>query len=338
MAATIHPDKILREMSDLWVSLSKDSSAETAAGVLRACSMTLIVVAEEGADTMQIGETLAALMTEHPSRAIVIRLDPSSDRPLGARVFAQCWRPFGQRRQICCEQIEITGPEAALADVPAVVLPLVAADLPVILWCRSARVFAVPAFTQLAALAHKLVLDSAHFKDSVDILERMAGALQHGGQVGDFSWTRLTRWREWISQTFENRAYLARLPRISHIRITHPQNAVPISAWYLGAWLTERLAKVGSKPQISLAPVSGTGFGICGLELRAEGASPLAVSMTAGPGTIAEIRVDGVTSCTALPESTDYLLMREELSITGHDPVFEAVLPAALALAKQGAR
>ena len=63
--------------------------------------------------------------------------------------------PFGHRRQICCEQIEITASDVSLPDVPAVVLPLAVADLPVMLWCRSARLFSLPAFATLAAIARQ---------------------------------------------------------------------------------------------------------------------------------------------------------------------------------------
>ena len=38
---------------------------------------------------------------------------------LAARVFAQCWMPFGHRQQICCEQIEITASDASLPDLAA---------------------------------------------------------------------------------------------------------------------------------------------------------------------------------------------------------------------------
>ena len=68
---TIAPESILHDMADLWVTLGKEGEGD--AGVLRACSMTLVVAAEESDDAQAIGETLAALMPEHPSRAIVIR-------------------------------------------------------------------------------------------------------------------------------------------------------------------------------------------------------------------------------------------------------------------------
>jgi glucose-6-phosphate dehydrogenase assembly protein OpcA len=76
-------------------------------------------------------------MPEHPARAILVRLSGAGDRSLAERVYSQCWMPFGQRRQICCEQVEITASDAALADLQSVVLPLTVPDLPLIVWCRS---------------------------------------------------------------------------------------------------------------------------------------------------------------------------------------------------------
>ena len=124
MGTTIAPEKILKELAELWVDSGKQGKAEGGTGVLRACSMTLLVLAEAGDDTQGLGETIAALMPEHPARAIVVRLSGAGDRSLAERVYSQCWMPFGQRRQICCEQVEITVSDAALADLQSVVLPL----------------------------------------------------------------------------------------------------------------------------------------------------------------------------------------------------------------------
>src|ERR1700694_2232971 len=156
MSATVTPEKILGELEKLWASQGK---AEGGAGVLRACSMTLVVMTEEGDDASALGETLAALMPEHPARAIVIRLRGAGERALTERVYQQCWMPFGQRRQICCEQIEITASDAALPALPSVVLPLTMPDLPVMLWCRSARLAQMPEFHAIAAVATKVVVD-----------------------------------------------------------------------------------------------------------------------------------------------------------------------------------
>ena len=122
-------------------------------------------------------------MREHPSRAIVMRVIDDEKRELEARVFAQCWMPFGQRRQICCEQIEITSSGVSLTDVPAVVLPLVVADLPVILWSRLPRLFATPALDALSRIATKTIVDSAAFPDP----RRALGQLQQASASGSCS-------------------------------------------------------------------------------------------------------------------------------------------------------
>src|SRR5213079_752180 len=104
------------------------------------------------------------------------RLRGAAERELTERVYQQCWKPFGQRQQICCEQIELTASDAALGDLPSVLLPLVVADLPVVLWCRSPRVMAMPEFEDIARIATKVVLDSAAFENASDAMRRLAEA------------------------------------------------------------------------------------------------------------------------------------------------------------------
>jgi glucose-6-phosphate dehydrogenase assembly protein OpcA len=329
---TIAPDKILHEMADLWVTLGKQGEGD--AGVLRACSMTLVVAAEESDDAQAIGETLAALMPEHPSRAIVIRFRAEGERSLAARVFAQCWMPFGHRQQICCEQIEITASDGSLPDLAAVVLPLTVPDLPVILWCRSPRIFHLAAFPQLCAIAQKLVLDSATFDDAATALKEMNGMVTAGRLLADLSWTRLTRWRELIAQIFENRAQLARLPEVSDISIEYRSAATPATAFYLAAWLVDGFEKIGGHPRVAFHSDGGEQLGRLSLvELRAQGSADAIASIALSEGHAAEVKSSGLVSKALLPALTDYSLMREELAIPGHDPAFEGTLAEAAKLA-----
>jgi glucose-6-phosphate dehydrogenase assembly protein OpcA len=329
---TISPDQILHEMADLWVTLGKQGEGET--GVLRACSMTLIVAAEESDDPQAIGETLAALMPEHPSRAIVIRFRADDHRALSSRVFAQCWMPFGHRQQICCEQIEIMASDTTLPDLAAVVVPLRVPDLPVILWCRSPRLFQVGDFPKFAAIAKKLVLDSAAFPDQAAALKLMNAAVAAGQSLADLSWTRLTRWREIIAQIFENRGQLAHLPQVTDITIRYHAAVVPATAQYLAAWLQDGLEKIGVHPRVHFAADPGEQSGRLSLvELCAEGIPDPIASIAYAEGQAAEVRTGGLVSRTLLPALTDYALMREELSIPGRDPVFERALAGAAKLA-----
>jgi glucose-6-phosphate dehydrogenase assembly protein OpcA len=322
MSATVAPENILKELAELWADSGKQGQAE-GAGVLRACSMTLLVLAEAAEDTQGLGETIAALMPEHPARAIVVRLSGAGERALSERVFSQCWMPFGQRRQVCCEQVEITVSDAALADLRPVVLPLVVPDLPLILWCRSPRLLEVPEFWQIAAMAEKIVLDSAASPDPASALLRAQAVAAGGAILGDLSWTRLTRWREMLSQLFESQRNLARRASVSQVDVEWA-GIHAASARYLGAWIADSLLSVGVHPQLNVRPA-------------AEALDSLRVRLT-GDGLAAEVErwkdrmvvtLDGVSQCANLPQATDYLLMREELGIVRRDPVFEKTLASA---------
>jgi glucose-6-phosphate dehydrogenase assembly protein OpcA len=320
MSATVAPDHILKELAALWTQEGKQGDA----GVLRACSMTLLVVAEGADDAGELGETIAALMPEHPARAILIRLQGDGGRALSQRVYEQCWMPFGQRRQICCEQIELTASDAALADLPSVILPLAVPDLPVILWCRSARLVDRPEFGAIARMATKVVIDSAVAADSTEAIERMADSVRRGGIFADLAWTRLTRWRETLARVFENRATLAHLSEVNRVEVRFGPD-YETAAWYMAAWAANALASVGQV----VAPVVSRQDQSLRLELSG---GKFRVELSREDERLVTV-VNDQTNCTNLPRPTDYLLMREELGIVRRDAVFESTLASAARLA-----
>jgi glucose-6-phosphate dehydrogenase assembly protein OpcA len=325
-APAIQPDRILSELAELWVSLGEQHGDESA-GVLRACAMTLIVLAEASENESAIGGTLAALMRDHPSRAIVVRVRDNQDPALEARVFAQCWMPFGQRRQICCEQIEILASSSSLDGVPGVVLPLMAADLPIIVWSRLPKLLDQPVLKELARFATKTILDSAPFPDPHAALRRILNAIDSGLLVADLAWTRLTRWRELIAQIFENPAYSEHLPSISSVTIHYAGETPPVSVRNMDAWLRLCLEKTGSQTRFSWKPCSeASDSGLCRIEFASSDAAGLHVSVRKVDGSAAETQVNQLASRTVFPEASDYALLREELSITGRDPIYEAAL------------
>ncbi|MGA8581770.1 MAG: glucose-6-phosphate dehydrogenase assembly protein OpcA, partial [Bryobacteraceae bacterium] len=318
--AVAPPEKILKELADLWVTTGKQEAGEAAHGVLRACSMTLIVITEDREDPADLGETIAALMPEHPARTIVVRLTGEGERSIAQRVFAQCWMPFGQRRQICCEQVEIVCSDASLGDVPSVVLPLEVPDLPVILWCRSPRLLGMAEFPALAAVARRVVVDSGAMADAPAALRRLANETARGRLLGDLAWTRLTRWRQTLAQIFEDPRHAARLTGAARITVCDG-GAVTTQALYMGTWMAGALASagVGATAQISTKTQQTSAELDCG-DFHAR--------LERQDGHLAAT-VDGVSQCTVLPQPDDYLLLREELGIVQRDPVFEKTLASA---------
>jgi glucose-6-phosphate dehydrogenase assembly protein OpcA len=325
MSTTVAADSILRELSEMWMNLGKQGESET--GVLRACSLTLVVVAAEDDDSSALGETLAALMPQHPARTIVIRLQ--GNEPPAARVTAQCWMPFGQRRQICCEQIEITAAENALEDVAWVVSPIAAPDLPLVLWCRCPRVVENADFGHLGARATKVLVDTADWPDARTATRKLAALAARGLTLGDFSWTRLTRWREGLAQVFENPRHAGRLSEVSRARVVFGGTSATVLALYMGAWLADAMASSGVRVELILEPDP---------DLSAAHLSRVELD---GPGFRVElarqqerlvVTVDGLSQCISLSTASDYILASEELEILRRDPVFERALAAAARL------
>jgi glucose-6-phosphate dehydrogenase assembly protein OpcA len=326
MPSTIEPEKILKELAALWADSGKQGQAESGSGVLRACSMTLLVLAEAAEDTQDLGETIAALMPEHPARAVLVRLSGTGDRSLTEKVYSQCWMPFGQRRQICCEQVEITVSDAALEDLRSVVLPLMVADLPLIVWCRSTRVLAMPEFREIAQMAQKVIFNSAGVAEPEGFLQSAEGAIGRGMVFADLSWTILTRWREMLSQVFENQENAGEITKLTNIDVEWGGTRY-IPALYLGAWIRDALSAAHVETK---------------LQVKRKGTDDHLSVRLAGEGVVVEltreddrmvVKRNGASECTNLPQATDYLLMREELGIVRRDPIFEKSLKSAAQLA-----
>src|SRR3954453_11413305 len=226
MATAVQPERILKDLGKLWVDLGKQDEH----GVLRACTMTFVVIVDESHDPVAIGQTIASLMHDHPSRAIVIRVRPGSEPHLDARVLAQCWMPFGSNQQICCEQVEISSSLGSLEDVPAVIRGLIVPDLPVVLYCRSVQLLHTAQFQALLPLTGKLVIDSGS-EDGLAAIEYLASLPCEGCRKADLTWCRLTRWRESIAQIFENPARLKAASSLDQIEIHHTGAEPPVAVY-----------------------------------------------------------------------------------------------------------
>jgi hypothetical protein len=311
-AAAVKPDRILRELSDLWRANGQpDAGSEPGdhTGVLRACAMTLMVFVNDEDDPAELGQTVALLMRNHPSRTIVVRLQTTSDR-LDARVFAQCWMPFGQRRQICSEQVEITVSLNRLGDVPSVISPLAAPDLPRVVWFRSTRIPSAPDISELLYLADKLIVDSSRpgAPASADLRSLVAA----GFVVGDLSWARITRLRELIAQLLEGKELTA----VRRVIVEHCGAEAGPEARYLQAWLRATLTSATTDFESTGPDGTGTIKGVRihpDLDIRVE-------------TSCAEVRSGSLRQHANLTSGLDHELLSEELSIMRRDPVFEQAL------------
>jgi glucose-6-phosphate dehydrogenase assembly protein OpcA len=305
----VKPDQILKQLGELWTTMAKPDGAETDThdgGMLRACAMTLISFVDDEEDSMKLGETLVGLMKEHPSRSVVVRLREGEDY-LNARVFAQCWMPFGHRRQICCEQVEINASMDRLGDVAAIVGPLAVPDLPRVILLRSARIVRAGALRKVLGLGDKIVVDSS--RPGAPGFGELGSLLAIGHITGDLAWTRITEIRSLLAQLLDNR-------RPQSITIEYGGREAGPEARYLEAWLASSLPAT----RVGLKGDGGFGTGKP-TSIRVDDV----FTVHLGEGA-AEYEREGMRQLAAMSKGAEEELLNTELGIIVHDGVFERAL------------
>jgi glucose-6-phosphate dehydrogenase assembly protein OpcA len=315
MTTAIHPDKILSELSHLWDQMDQDQAVS--GGVLRACSMTLVVTAADDLDAENIRRTLGVLMHEHPSRAVVLKVQDGA--ALEARVFAECWKPFGSAQQICSEGVEILTDSESLEDAARFLLPLKVPDLPLVLWCRGQQVFHLRAFDALFPVADKIIFDSATVPRASAALSFLRSLRARGRRVADLHWTRLTGWREILAHLFDDQA----LPSasITTARVAYGGESPSTCALYFAAWIARALPHA----RMSLTGAVGQDAGKPGLRSVTLSNPACELSLTK-TGSSIEVNGCGRHYRASLPPIDEESLMREELNILGPDLVYDRVL------------
>ena len=88
--------------------------------MLRACAMTLVVVVEEERGRAGHRRNHRALMHEHPSRAIVLRVRQGDEPCLDSSSVRPMLDALREPQQICCEQVEMVSSLDSFSDASSV--------------------------------------------------------------------------------------------------------------------------------------------------------------------------------------------------------------------------
>jgi hypothetical protein len=320
VSAAVDAGHLLGSLDEQWRLIGKNEG-----GVLRACSMTLGVLAGPHRNPQDLGATVAELMHEHPNRTIVLRVAGGA-APVEARTSIQCWMPFGRGKQICCEQIEVEAGLGSLAGVPSILFGLAVADLPVVWWCPDLDLALRPELAPVIGLAGKVIVDTSSLASALDSWDAIQSLRGGRYRLADLVWARLTRWRELLFVALSQRGN-GRSPE--RARITWAGTPLPPAALYLAAWLASRFGwwKQAAR-RIELAceeaamPEPGTGR-LRSLTLEGGGC---ALRLYRPAGTGMAIEAEGVAAGARFPVFSDSELLRQELGILGRDPQFEEAL------------
>jgi glucose-6-phosphate dehydrogenase assembly protein OpcA len=323
MSATtaVQPERILKDLQQLWAQMAVDQA--DSGGVLRACAMTVVVVAENASDADLVRQTVGVLMHNHPSRAVILRPrgDGAGTADLDARIFAECWKPFGKSQQICSEGIEITAGQGGFSEVAKFLVPLRVPDLPVVLWCRGTHVFtAALELEPLFPLADKIIFDSSQVADADSALQFLRRLRGRGRRVADLHWTRLTGWREVLAHLFDDHAL--RPDEVKSAQVTFGGPVVTTCAHYFAAWIRTSLpaVKVGIAADAAVGPV--------GIRSATLSTTSDNLTIALGDNRCLEVSGCGRHYRSLLPSESEDSLMQEELGILGPDLVYERVLTA----------
>ncbi len=315
------PEQILKGLGKLWTSLGQEEKQQGKPTVLRACAMTLIVATDEEDSGYTASQFISELMREHPSRGIVLAVSDKAEHGLEARVLAQCWKPFGKAQQICCEQIEITAKPDNWPNVGPTLIGLIAADLPVIFWCRHQAALSSQATEEQKAglqavldISTKVIVDTQgqDAASALDLVSRLRG---NDCMVADLEWTRLTAWRQPIAQIFDNPARTNTFANFRIIEIHHAEDKPSPLALYAAGWLSSL-----NGARVAFRKEKGFGSGLQRIRLLSE-EETIEFERT-GCECMHLVSTNGRERTYNYSEPSLYSLLHEELSVVSGDPTF----------------
>jgi glucose-6-phosphate dehydrogenase assembly protein OpcA len=199
-------------------NLSKNGQPGTRTAVL-----TLLAVASDVPTQERIERTLAALIDHHPSRTIVVRAEPNQVQPeIDAWVNVAC-KPVGASGlNACVDQIVIEANPRAMRRVPNVVLPLLLADLPVVVWWPGEPPLREPLLFDFIDPAARFVVDTlgfVHVERTLINLNNLRVRPTIRIDLGDLNWDRLLPWRELVAQFWDVPAWRTRLRSLDRVEI-----------------------------------------------------------------------------------------------------------------------
>ena len=249
---TVDVGAIDRELRNLW----REASSDTAHPVARARILNLVVFVD-APELEAVADMAAELAVHHPARTILAALDlDSKEERLEAEVSARCHLSFGQRKQICSEQVVIRAAGNRIDDVHGVVLPLLTSDLPTFMWWRSSKWPSGRSFRSISASCDRVILDSSRLADSPSGVSSLDAFMRDKSRgpgarfsVADLNWSRLTPWRIALAELYDLASYRTYLNRAGRFTLTYSagnnqtgkSGSPPASALLAAGWLSSRL-------------------------------------------------------------------------------------------------
>jgi glucose-6-phosphate dehydrogenase assembly protein OpcA len=225
----------------------------------RTAVLNLVAYASDRPTMEQIGATLAAVAQRHPSRTIVALVDAAAtDVDIDASVRVSCKHVGTAGLSVCVEQIVLEANPVAARRLPNAILPLLLADLPVVLWWPGEPPLRDPVLYDLLEPAYRFVVDTsqgAHLErylGGLNTLRHRPGLLV---DMVDLNWERLVPWRELIAQFWDVPGWRNALKGLDRVEIdlarppggrSNRSQALLIAGWLASrlGWTPQRIERL----------------------------------------------------------------------------------------------
>lgn len=272
------------------------AGAESAVPVVRALLANLVVYTASSDEAEEAALNVSEIAGSHPCRAIVVDTSPAHRDEPGAVVTTVCGITQRGDRRLCGEIIRIHPDQSIGPSIAGQVMPLLVADVPVLVWVAGPIPTGNDGFDELVRIADTLLVDSRTFTDTemgFASLSGFCGERGGGCVVRDLAWTALEPWMELTAQHFDPPVAREHLGNLSEITVSYAPHAsgeaVPISALLFVSWLIDRL-------QLRVAGVQRTQEGY-EIEARQEDRQVrvrlAGVESQLDPGSLAAVTISG---------------------------------------------
>ena len=340
---------IERQLHELWQLAAESEKDPSRRQITRASLFNLVAFCETDSGRDHATETISALTSRHPCRAIVLMAEPNELRTeLSASISAHCHLAGGGRKQVCCEQISIHASGKSTNQVGSAVLPLLESDLPTILWWQGNFLESPELFGHLVTVADRVVFHTSQWhkpETHLAALHRVT-VEQRRCVFTDLSWTRLGIWRKLTAECFDEPPARAELDQIRSVEIGcgHGPGGMMRATLY-AAWLAAQLgwSPAVASSRIHLTPQKGgpdtLTMGIISVELKSPSATFLlrkSLGEWAASATVIMPQMCTLPRKQAFELNDDASLLSQVFDQPGRDPIYERALVMAAALTEAG--
>jgi len=312
-------------------------AAQHAAAEARASVLNLITVVGNEAGLGAVSRVLDGLSVTNPSRTLILLAQHTREADkLEAQVSAQERTESGHR--VSTERVILHAHGEPARHLASLAAPLLIPDLPVILWWPGRPEFENSLFNDLCQLADRLVVDTDEGFDDADLTRLLEVARRQKAQasIGDLNWARLIAWRHVAAQFFDMPGMLARLAHIRGVSIFHGHDGSTAQARLLGGWVRSRMATVGIDVPLEFRVDESFEHGICRFLIYTggdDGPARFSLTRLRGNRLSTQVRLgdqDLAHRTVRLESREPEELLGIELTMPGHDVLFEEALSAAL--------